>query len=173
MHTYEVSGEGGGFLGKPYEPNAVIKNDIEFILMQRKHGGYRSPSLAARILSVIAADHHRVWFQQIWNGITGASGRDHPAPFPVELAQRLIQMFSFVGDTVLDPFGGTGTTTLAASRVGRSSVSIEVDPEYFRYMCNRVRNADALLTSAAFVEQGSSRQTRQSEPWPLGKSLVV
>ena len=92
---YEVNGEGGGFLGKPYEPNSVIKNDIEFILMQRKHGGYRSPSLAARVLSVIAADNHRVWFQQIWSGITGASGRDHPAPFPVELAQRLILLDRF------------------------------------------------------------------------------
>ena len=61
-----------------------------------------------------------------------------------------------MGDTVLDPFGGTGSTTLAASRVGRSSVSVEVDQEYFRYMCNRVRNADALLTSATFVERGSS-----------------
>lgn len=171
--VYEVNGEGGGFLGKPYEPNSVIKNDIEFILMQRKHGGYRSPSLAARILSVIAADNHRVWFQQIWNGITGASGRDHPAPFPVELAQRLIQMFSFVGDTVLDPFGGTGSTTLAASRVGRSSVSVEVDPEYFRHMCNRVRNADALLTSATFVERGSSSRTNESEALALGKPLVV
>lgn len=171
--VYEVNGEGGGFLGKPYEPNSVIKNDIEFILMQRKHGGYRSPSLAARVLSVIAAENHRVWFQQIWNDITGASGRDHPAPFPVELAQRLIQMFSFVGDKVLDPFGGTGSTTLAASRVGRSSLSVEIDPEYFRYMCNRVRNADALLTSATFVERDSPRRLGESEPLPLGKSLVV
>ena len=51
--VYEVDNGGGGFLGKPYEPNAVIKNDIEFILMQRKPGGYRSPSIATRILSVI------------------------------------------------------------------------------------------------------------------------
>ena len=155
--AYEAEGEGGGFLGKPYEPNSVIKNDIEFILMQRKPGGYRSPSLAARVLSVIPAENHRAWFQQIWTGITGASTKDHPAPYPVELAERLIQMFSFVGDTVLDPFGGTGTTTLAASRLARNSISIEVDPEYFRYLSNRLRNADALLTSATFVEHDLSR----------------
>lgn len=149
---HEVEGGGGGFLGKPYEPNAVIKNDIEFILMQRKPGGYRSPSLAARVLSVISAENHRLWFQQIWNGVTGASTKDHPAPYPVELAERLIQMFSFVGDKVLDPFGGTGTTTLAASRLGRNSISVEVDPEYFRYLSNRVHNANALLTSATFIE---------------------
>jgi len=156
--SYEVQGGGGGgFLGKPYEPNSVIKNDIEFILMQRKHGGYRSPSIAARVLSVISAANHRVWFQQIWHGITGASTKDHPAPYPVELAERLIQMFSFVGDTVLDPFGGTGTTTLAASRVARNSISVEVDSEYFRLLSRRVRNVDALLTNATFIEHDSIR----------------
>ena len=62
--AYEVE-SGSGFLGKPYEPNAVIKNDIEFILMERKPGGYRSPSVTARVLSVISADNHERWFQQI------------------------------------------------------------------------------------------------------------
>ena len=122
-------GAGGGFLGKPYEPNAVIKNDIEFILMQRKPGGYRSPSPAARVLSLISAAEHREWFRQIWT-IPGASTRQHPAPYPQELASRLIRMFSFVGDTVLDPFLGTGTTSVAAVRAGRNSVGVEVDREY-------------------------------------------
>lgn len=63
---------GGGFLGKPYEPNAIIKNDVEYILMQRKPGGYRSPSLAERLLSLIPEEQHRDWFRQIWN-IPGAS----------------------------------------------------------------------------------------------------
>jgi modification methylase len=124
--VYEVENGGSGFLGKPYEPNAVIKNDIEFILMQRKPGGYRAPSVAARVLSVIPEDKHREWFQQIWHGVTGASTKDHPAPFPVELAERLIRMFSFVGDTVLDPFMGTGSTNLAAARCGRNSLGIEI-----------------------------------------------
>lgn len=150
--TYEVEGSSGGFLGKPYEPNAVIKNDIEFILMERKPGGYRSPSLATRILSVIPADKHRVWFQQIWTGVTGASTRDHPAPFPLELAERLIRMFSFVGDTVLDPFMGTGTTTVAASRCGRNSVSIEVDPHYFAQAVQRIeRDTKRLFSDARII----------------------
>ncbi|MGH7036786.1 MAG: DNA-methyltransferase, partial [Stellaceae bacterium] len=127
---YEAEGNGGGFLGKPYEPNAVVKNDIEFILMQRKAGGYRSPSVATRVLSVIPADRHKIWFQQIWTGLTGASTREHPAPFPLELAERLVRMFSFVGDTVLDPFAGTGTTSAAAGLWGRNSIGIEVDPHY-------------------------------------------
>jgi len=129
--AYEANGNGAGFLGKPYEPNAVIKNDIEFILMQRKTGGYRSPSVATRVLSVIPAERHKVWFQQIWTGVTGASTRQHPAPYPMELAERLVRMFSFVGDTVLDPFMGTGTTNAAAGLWGRNSIGVEIDPEYF------------------------------------------
>ena len=138
---YEAEGNGGGFLGKPYEPNAVVKNDIEFILMQRKKGGYRSPSVATRVLSVIPADRHKVWFQQVWTGLTGASTRQHPAPFPLELAERFVRMFSFVGDTVLDPFGGTGTTSAAAGLSGRNSIGVEVDPEYFSMGVQRVTTA--------------------------------
>lgn len=129
--NYEVGGAGSGFLGKPYEPNAVIKNDIEFILMQRKPGGYRSPGRADRVLSIVSADNHRLWFRQIWNDVTGASTKVHPAPYPLELAERLVRMFSFVGDTVLDPFMGTATTNLAAARWGRNSIGVEIDPSYF------------------------------------------
>lgn len=142
--VYEVGG-GGGFLGKPYEPNAVIKNDIEFILMQRKPGGYRTPDLPTRLLSVIADSDHKKWFQQIWTGLTGASTKNHPAPYPVELAERLIQMFSFVGDTVLDPFLGTGTTTLAASQLGRNSIGYEVEKSYLNYAEGRVLRESSSL----------------------------
>jgi len=136
---YEANGNGGGFLGKPYEPNAVIKNDIEFILMERKPGGYRSPSVATRILSVISTERYQRWFQQIWTGVTGASTKAHPAPYPLELAERLVRMFSFVGDTVLDPFMGTGTTSTAAGLWGRNSIGVEVDPEYFHMSEQRIR----------------------------------
>jgi DNA modification methylase len=118
------------FLGKPYEPNSVIKNDIEFILMQRKPGGYRAPTIETRLLSLIPAANHRRWFNQIWTDIRGESTRRHPAPYPLELADRLIRMFSFVGDTVLDPFTGTGTTSVAAALAGRSSMGIDIDPGY-------------------------------------------
>ena len=127
--TLEVA-NGSSFLGKPYEPNSVIKNDIEFILFQRKPGGYRRPTLAARVMSVIPEELHRQYFQQIWT-LGGASTRKHPAPFPLKLAERLIRMFSFVGDTVLDPFIGTGTSSVAAAMIGRHSIGIEVEPSYF------------------------------------------
>ena len=149
--AYEAAGNGGGFLGKPYEPNSVIKNDIEYILMQRKPGGYRSPSVATRILSVIPADMHKIWFQQIWNGLTGASTRNHPAPYPLELAERLIRMFSFVGDTVFDPFMGTATSNVAAAKWGRNSIGVEVDPHYFEMAAKRMENESPRLFSGRTV----------------------
>ena len=149
--AYEVENGGGGFLGKPYEPNAVIKNDVEYILMQRKPGGYRTPSGEVRILSVISGEEHKKWFQQVWNGLPGASTKDHPAPYPVELAERLIRMFSFVGDTVLDPFMGTGTTALAASKCGRNSVNFEIDQEYLDLAAKRLESELSTLFSDPVV----------------------
>jgi DNA modification methylase len=134
--VYEVSG-GGGFLGKPYEPNSVIKNDVEYILMFRKPGGYRKPTSAKRLLSVISADNYQSWFQQIWTGLTGASTKDHPAPYPVELAERLIRMFSFAGDVVVDPFSGSGTNAIAAARTGRHSVGFEISAKYHKESVKR------------------------------------
>jgi DNA modification methylase len=148
--VYEVEG-GSGFLGKPYEPNAVIKNDIEFILMERKPGGYRAPDISTKILSLISADNHKKWFQQIWAGVTGASTKDHPAPYPTELAERLLRMFSFVGDTVLDPFLGTGTTTVAAAKWGRNSIGFEVDSHYFKLAEKRINRETSSLFSSAEI----------------------
>jgi len=86
--------------------------------MERKPGGYRSPDMTTKVLSLLSDENHKAWFQQIWTGLTGASTRQHPAPYPLELAVRLVRMFSFVGDTVLDPFLGTGTTNTCRRTVG-------------------------------------------------------
>jgi site-specific DNA-methyltransferase (adenine-specific) len=152
--SYEVS-NGGRFLGKPYEPNAIIKNDIEFILMQRKPGGYRSPTPQQRELSRISKKDFRKWFQQFWN-IPGASTREHPAPFPLELASRLVRMFSFYGDTVLDPFVGSGTTMVAALRANRHSIGLDIDAEYCRMAARRLQaEAANLFNNARLVFQKS------------------
>lgn len=138
--VHEVAGNGGGFLGKPYEPNSVIKNDIEYILMFRKPGGYRKPTTAQRLLSVIGIENYQSWFQQIWTGLTGASTKNHPAPYPVELAERLIRMFSFAGDTVVDPFSGSGTSVIAAARSGRNSIGYEISSKYHQMSIARFYN---------------------------------
>ena len=128
--NYEVSGA-GGFLGKPYEPNAVIKNDIEFVLMQRQAGRVSQPDRPRA-----AAEHHR---RGQLPGLVPANlvrpaGHVQPPSsraYPVEFAERLVRMFSFVGDTVLDPFMGSGTTNIACASWGRNSIGIELDAKYY------------------------------------------
>lgn len=138
--TTEATGNGAGYYGKPYQPNGIIKNDVEYILLLRKGGGYRKPSQTQKILSMLNKDEQRSWYRSIWTDLRGASTRSgHPAPYPTELASRLIRMFSFAGDTILDPFLGTGSTTVAAIREGRNSIGNEIDPEY---LALAVRNAE-------------------------------
>jgi len=151
--SFEVE-NGSKFLGKPYEPNAIIKNDMEFILMQRKPGGYRKPTEEQRRLSKIDKNDFDSWFRQIWS-ITGASTRKHPAPFPLELATRLVRMFSFHGDTVLDPFSGTGTTMIASLRYGRNSIGIEIDPDYYRMAARYLKkeSSDLFLNTKLLFEK--------------------
>ncbi len=126
----EVSRTGSYFLGKPYEPNGIIKNEVEYILLLRKPGEYRKPTEEQRQLSRIPKEDYHRWYRAFWDDIPGASTKDHPAPYPVELARRLVRMFSFVGDTVLDPFLGSGTTSVAAAEAGRHSVGFDIEASY-------------------------------------------
>jgi len=127
------------FLGKPNLPNGVIKNDLEHILLLRKPGGYRKPTPEQEALSRIETEEYARFFSAIWTDVPGQVRKDHPAPYPVEVPRRLIRMFSFVGDTVVDPFAGTGTTAVAALELGRSSISVEIDPTYVDLVEERLR----------------------------------
>jgi modification methylase len=146
--NYEVE-NGSSFLGKPYEPNAIIKNDVEFILMLRKPGGYRQPTNEQREASRLTKEEYQAWFQQIWNNVPGETTRDHPAPYPEALAYRLVRMFSFVGDTVLDPFMGTATTLVAAARCERNAIGVEIEPSYIEYAKRRLERK----TTSLFANQ--------------------
>ncbi len=129
--TNEAGGGSSGFYGKPYQPGAVIKNDHEHILMLRKPGGYRSTDMVQKALSMLLPHEMDAWMRPMWTDIRGASLRDgHPAPYPLAMAERLIRLFSFAGDTILDPFAGSGTTAVAAIACGRSSISTEIEPSY-------------------------------------------
>ncbi len=130
--TTEVGGP-GAMLGKPYEPNGVVKNDVEYILRLKKPGPYRKPTPVQRAASLLPPDLYDAAMRQIWSDIPGASRlRGHPAPFPPALASRLIQMSSYVEDVVLDPFLGTGSTVVAAIQCNRSSVGYEISEQYWR-----------------------------------------
>lgn len=125
------------YLGKPNLPNGVVKNDMEHILFLRKPG-YRKPTSQMEERSRIENEEYAKLFTPVWADIKGASTRDHPAPYPKEIARRLIRMFSFAGDTVVDPFAGTGSTTLAALELGRHSIGIEIEPKYLDLMERRL-----------------------------------
>jgi site-specific DNA-methyltransferase (adenine-specific) len=158
--SYEVP-NGSKFLGKPYEPNAIIKNDIEFILMQRKPGGYRKPSELQRKHSMIDKQDFNSWFQQIWK-IPGASLKNHPAPFPFRLANRLIRMFSFTGDSILDPFCGSGTSMIAALKCNRNSIGIEIDPNYCRLAAGYLKTESQDLFNTAEIKFEKLIKTEKS-----------
>jgi site-specific DNA-methyltransferase (adenine-specific) len=161
IHWYKIANmatEVGGsarFLGKPYEPNAVLKNDIETILLLRKPGSYRKPTPEQRALSLIEPDDFQRWFRSVWTDVRGENRRrGHPAPYPVEIASRLIQMFSFVGDAVLDPFWGTGTTTVAAMNVARNSIGYDIDRRFLEMGRERLEQMDAVRVPARIAFAG-------------------
>lgn len=136
----EAEGNGAGFYGKPYQPGAIVKNDIEYILFLRKGGEYRKVTPEQKALSMLTKEEMQSWWRSVWTDIRGASTRTgHPAPYPVELAERLVRMFSFAGDTVMDPFLGTGSTTLAAIRAGRNSIGSEIEPKYLELARARIK----------------------------------
>lgn len=86
-------------------------------------------------------------FRQLWDDITGEKQRDHPAFFPVELAERLVRMSSFVGNRVVDPFAGTGVTAVAASRCGRHPVSVELGETHVDIAEQRIDAERGMLTN--------------------------
>lgn len=145
------------FLGKPNLPNGIVKNDLEHILFFRKPGGYRKPTKPMEELSFISTDDYSKWFSPVWSDVSGQLRKDHPAPYPVEIPRRLIRMFSFVGDVVLDPFAGTGTTAIAAIETGRHSASIEIEPMYLDLIEKRLKQSS--LTARVHIERKNALAT--------------
>jgi site-specific DNA-methyltransferase (adenine-specific) len=137
------------FLGKPNLPNGVVKNDMESILFLRKPGGYRNPTFRQEKLSRIPTAEYIRLFSPVWTDVPGQIRGQHPAPYPIEIPTRIIRMFSFVGDTVLDPFCGTGTTAVAAATTVRKSISVDIDPNYVAMAARRLGKAIAARAASA------------------------
>jgi DNA modification methylase len=156
---------GSGFL----PPNAYVTLDCEFILLFRKGDLRRWPAHdPRRAASRFSRTERDRWFSQIWSDIRGApqrTARGRSAAFPIAIPERLVRMFSVGGDTVLDPFAGTGTTLEAASRWGRDAIGVEWDPEIYRALVARGRTLgwiEVTPTGAAGAGRGarSPRQRR-------------
>lgn len=148
------------FLGKPNLPNGIVKNDLEHILFMRKPGGYRKPTAEQERLSRIETEEYIKLFAPVWSDVSGKLRTEHPAPYPVEIPRRLIRMFSFVGDTVVDPFGGTGTTAIAAIETGRHSISVEIEPKYVDQIEARLQKQGALVTNFKVIRETDTQLKR-------------
>ena len=121
---------GASIMGSfPYPRNGILKLDYEFILIFKKQGDAPRPTREQKEQSAMTKEEWNSYFSGHWN-FGGAKQDDHIAMFPEELPRRLIKMFAFQGDTVLDPFMGSGTTNLAARNLGRNSVGYEINPEF-------------------------------------------
>jgi len=127
--TMNTSG-GGAIMGSfPYPRNGILKMDYEFILLFKKLGNAPKPSFEQKKASEITIEEWNQYFSSHWN-FNGVKQYGHIAMFPEELPKRLIKMFSFVGETVLDPFAGSGTTSLAAKHLNRNSISYEINKDF-------------------------------------------
>lgn len=127
--TTNTSG-GGAIMGSfPYPRNGILKMDYEFILLFKKLGNAPKPTKEQKEQSAMTKEEWGQYFSSHWK-FNGVKQTGHIAMFPEELPKRLIKMFSFVGETVFDPFAGSGTTSLAAKNLGRNSIGYEVNKEF-------------------------------------------
>jgi modification methylase len=145
------------FLGSGFEPpNAYVTLDCEFVLLFRKGRLRRLPPHdPARQASRYSRAERDLWFSQLWTDVRGArqdAGDRRTAAFPPEIPRRLVRMFSLVGETVLDPFAGTGTTLDAASACGRNAIGVEWDPAVFATLATRGRSLGWSVVSRRTAE---------------------
>jgi len=120
----------------PYPSNFMISNAVEPIFIFRKRGK-RSIPPEIKEMSKISLEEFRDFRDALWP-INGATADKHTAAFPVEIPRRLTMMYSFIGDTVLDPFLGSGTTTKAAVELGRNSIGVEINPAFHSYIAEKL-----------------------------------
>ncbi len=148
--TMNTSG-GGAIMGSfPYPRNGILKIDYEFILLFKKIGNAPKPTQKQKELSIISKEEWGQYFSSHWN-FNGAKQMEHIAMFPEELPKRLIKMFSFVGETVFDPFIGSGTTSLAAKNLGRNSIGYEINKSFESIIREKLCNEQLSLINDSVV----------------------
>jgi len=146
---------GASLMGSyPNPRNGILSIDYEFILLFKKLGTPVNPNRELKEQSKMTKEEWKTYFDGHWN-FGGARQDGHIAMFPEELPRRLIKMFSFVGDTVLDPFLGSGTTSLAAKNLNRNSVGYEINPDFIPFIERKleISQSDIFNTGYCFITQ--------------------
>ncbi|WP_045215675.1 DNA methyltransferase [Desulfonatronovibrio magnus] len=142
---------GASIMGSfPFPRNGIISIDYEFILLFKKLGTPEKPDKKLKEESKMTKEEWKEYFSGHWY-FGGAKQDGHIAMFPEELPKRLIKMFSFVGDTVLDPFLGSGTTSLAAKKLCRNSIGYEVNQEFFSLIRKKLGVYSPELNGPKFI----------------------
>ena len=178
--TMNTSG-GGAIMGSfPYPRNGILKIDYEFILIFKKLGNPPKPTLEQKENSIMTKEEWNQYFSSHWN-FSGVKQSEHIAMFPEELPKRLIKMFSFFGETILDPFLGSGTTSLAAKNLGRNSIGYEINKEFEPIIRKKV-NINQLsfdIDTIEFFEDNDSYYSLEklpyifSDPHKLDKKIDI
>jgi site-specific DNA-methyltransferase (adenine-specific) len=145
--TCNTSG-GATIMGSfPYPRNGIVKLDYEFILIFKKHGDPPQVSKEIKEQSAIAREQWNTYFNGHWT-FPGEKQTKHIAAYPLELPERLIKMFTFVGETVLDPFLGSGTTSLAAQNLNRNSIGYEINEGFIPIIKERLKVGQYLYSTS-------------------------
>ena len=130
---------GGAVMGSfPYPRNGIVKLDFEYILLFKKQGNAPKPTSEQKAQSAMTNEEWNTYFNGHWY-FNGAKQNKHLAMFPEELPRRLIKMFSFPEETVLDPFMGSGTTAAVANTLGRNSIGYEINPDFIPLIQERIK----------------------------------
>lgn len=150
---------GGSVMGSfPHPRNGIVKLDFEYILLFKKQGTPPKPTLEQKTQSAMTTEEWNTFFNGHWY-ISGARQDGHLAMFPEEIPRRLIKMFSFPGENVLDPFLGSGTTALAAKNLGRNSCGYEINPNFVPIIQEKLASNNKSLfeeSKVEFVKQSMS-----------------
>lgn len=129
------------WMGSIYYPrDGYVTYEHEYIMIFKKHGKSPKPSEEAKKLSRLSKEYRSKWFRGIWDDLPPAKQEGHCAMFPEELPARIIKMFSFAGDIILDPFVGSGTTMAAADKSFRNSIGVDINPKFSKLVQARVKN---------------------------------
>jgi site-specific DNA-methyltransferase (adenine-specific) len=163
--TMNTSG-GGAVMGSfPHPRNGIVKLDFEYILLFKKQGNAPKPTQEQKDNSVMTNEEWNTYFNGHWY-FNGAKQDNHLAMFPEELPRRLIKMFSFPQETVLDPFMGSGTTALAARNLNRNSVGYEINPQYIPIIKGKIGGNDAFMqVETEFIKQSETKIDFEKLPY--------